>query len=61
MSIANSGASNLEERLSLISKMLEEAVDLLRNTMSEVRDEADGSPPGTSNRGEARSRDDHFR
>lgn len=61
MAVANSGAGNLEERLSLISSMLEEAVDLLRNTMSEVRDEADGSPPGTSNQGDARSRDDHPR
>ncbi len=41
MAVAST-SGNLEERLSLISQMLEEAVDLLRNTMSEVREEAKG-------------------
>lgn len=36
------GSGNLEDRLSLISQMLEEAVELLRNTMTEVREEARG-------------------
>lgn len=65
MAIANGGGSNIEDRLSLISNMLEEAVGLLRETMSEVRDEADGSPPGTSHQGNPpskwRSRDDRTR
>jgi hypothetical protein len=34
------GGSGLEDRLDLISKMLEEAIDMLRCTMSEVREEA---------------------
>lgn len=33
---------DLDERLSLISQMLEEAVTLLRATMTEVREEEDG-------------------
>jgi hypothetical protein len=33
---------NLGDRLNLISQMLEEAVVLLRTTMSEVREEAKG-------------------
>jgi hypothetical protein len=41
------GASgDLEDRLSVVSKMLEEAVELLRNTMDQVRKEAEGEPHG---------------
>jgi hypothetical protein len=42
MALAHGGGSNLEERLDLVSKMLEEAVVLLRSTMAEVRQEAEG-------------------
>lgn len=35
------GGANLEDRLGRISQMLEEAVAMLRNTMVEVREEAD--------------------
>lgn len=40
---------NLEDRLSLISQMLEEAVELLRSTMTEVREEAKGEIRGEAN------------
>jgi hypothetical protein len=57
MVIPAAGGGPLEDRLALISKMLEEAVELLRSTMSEVRDEAEGEhrdrsgePGGGSNR-----------
>lgn len=40
MAIVTGGGGHLEDRLSLISQMLEEAVVLLRSTMSEVREEA---------------------
>jgi hypothetical protein len=46
MVIATGGAGNLEDRLSLVSQMLEEAVELLRSTMTEVREEARGEPDG---------------
>lgn len=42
MAIGSSGSANLENRLALISKMLEEAVALLRNTMDEVKQEENG-------------------
>jgi hypothetical protein len=41
MAVAKSPSGNLEERLALISQMLEEAVCLLRNTMTEVKAQED--------------------
>jgi hypothetical protein len=44
MSVAESGkTSDLETRLGLISQMLEQAVELLRSTMTEVRQEANNA------------------
>lgn len=37
MAVAKSPSSNLEDRLALVSRMLEEAVALLRSTMTEVK------------------------
>jgi len=52
MAVTNGGVSNLEDRLSLISRMLEDAVEILRSTMSEVREEAKGEPRDGSGRPE---------